>query len=121
MLERSREEAAASAAWEAPRYRAARLRASGWTPERVLSSVCATFGVAPSEVRARSKRVEVSRARALFVFLSNDGLLVPFAAAARMLGVNESSARRAARVGAEVALERQVTLESLPRVADAVS
>jgi putative transposase len=110
MRERSRELDEARDAWETRRLRANRLRRMGWTVDRVMVAVCARQRIAAKELLSLSRREPVSDARALVAHLAVTELGASYAEVARRLDISETSAKLAARRGAELARERALAL-----------
>jgi len=113
MMTRSTDLHSARAAWDARVGRANHLHAAGWTLDVLIAAVCTSAGLSPDELMTASRRPNVSRTRALVSFLASDQLRLGFAEIGRRLRIGESSVRRAAVVGAEIARREGVTVESL--------
>jgi REP element-mobilizing transposase RayT len=100
-----------------PEVRAKRLRAAGWTLERLVGWVCANLGVDPERVRAGGRRREETRARAIIGWVALHDLGCTLAEVSRATGVTSGPMSRSLERGRDLAGRLAPTLPPAPPTA----
>ncbi len=92
------------------RLRLAQYRRMGWDLERICGFVCATFRLAPSQLRKRGHGNQRSTARKVFAYLANRELGIMCSEIARYLGISDAAVSKSLDRGEETARKAAISI-----------
>lgn len=99
--------------------RRARLRGAGWCPSDLVVPACARLGADPAAMLAGRRHPAECQARALIAFVACDGVGLPGATVAELLGVGGPAITAARRRGANVLTSHGWTVDEVLSWTDA--